>query len=150
MINLEFPKRKPNRLKNYDYSQVGAYFITLCIQNRNEILGDFVGDGSSVPNGSSVPKLNLSKCGIITDEYVHLINEKYPDIKIDNYVIMPNHVHLILSIINGTGNPSPTVGSVIAWFKYQTTKQINAITGNNINKIWQRSYYDHIIKNEQD
>ncbi len=78
--------------------------------------------------------------------------EKYPMFRIDKYIIMPNHIHMILVLSgeNGRENPvptNPTISQIIGWFKYQTTKNINK---NDIVKIWQRSFHDHIIRNEQE
>ncbi len=158
---MELPKRKSNRLKNYDYSNNGAYFITLCAHNHENLFGEIVGDSISIPivaqsvgEGSSLPQCVLNSKGNIIDEYINKIPLKFNTIKIDNYVIMPNHIHLIVFIDNGlhnsgTENPSPTVGKVIGWFKHQTTKQINELNQTIDAKWWQRSYHDHIIRNEQ-
>ncbi len=123
---MELPKRKHMRLINYDYSQNGAYFITICTHDRVNLFGTVVGDGSPVPIVST--KLNIIGCTI--ENYINLISCKYESVKIDKYVIMPNHIHMLLAIENGTGNPSPTIGNIIGWFKYQTTKQINIILNN--------------------
>jgi len=146
VIKMELTKRKPNRLKKYDYSKNGGYFITICTKDRKQILSkitkdknyDIVGDGFAVPQ--------LTKYGIIVDKYINLINTKYPMIKVDKYVIMPNHIHLLLIIeSDGTANPSPTIGSIIGWFKYSITKYIDESTN-----IFQRSFHDHIIRNKND
>lgn len=146
---MEYPKRKPNRLRGYDYSGNGAYFITICTQNRECILSDInVGDGFPVPI--------LTNYGIISDKFINLITEKFHTIFVEKYVIMPNHIHLLLAVQNsdiaavGTGNPSPTIGNVVGWLKYQITKQINDICGIAGQKIFQRSYHDHIIRNEKE
>lgn len=104
---MEYPKRKPNRLRGYDYSGNGAYFITICTQNRECILSDInVGDGFPVPI--------LTNYGIISDKFINLITEKFHTIFVEKYVIMPNHIHLLLVVQNsdiaagGTGTPSPT------------------------------------------
>lgn len=80
------------------------------------------------------------------------IPAKYPNVSVDHYVIMPNHIHLLLSFrqVQGTGNPSPTLGNVIGWLKYQATKETNLAAGTVGQKIFQRSYHDHIIRNEKD
>lgn len=142
-------QRKPNRIKDYDYSQNGAYFITICTQGRRRVLSDIVGDGFPVPKA----------CGKVAEEILKMISEKYPDVSVDKYVIMPDHIHMLLRIDNiedgatgpqGRRNASPTVGNVIGWYKYQTTKQINMLANTPGEKIFQRSYYDHIIRNQQD
>ena len=144
MENDKFPKRKINRLKSWNYSNNGGYFITICTDNRKHILSKIcVGDGFPVPQ--------LTKTGQIVDDYIKNINMKYFCVTVSEYVVMPNHVHLLLFIDNnGTGNPSPTVGNIIGWFKYNTTKSVNEEYKSAGNKLWQRSYYDHIIRDEKD
>ena len=139
----EFPKRKSTRLKNYDYSKTGAYFITICTKDRKKLLSSIVGEGSPLPK--------LSICGDVINNWIQKIPEKYLNVSVDSYVIMPNHIHLILSISgnDGRGNPSPTVVDVIGWLKYQTIKEINEMR---ISKesIWQRSFHDHVIRDRND
>ena len=139
---MELPKRKQNRLKEYDYSTAGAYFITMCTHERRNILCDIVGDGFSVPK----------PIGLLTQQMIEKIHEHFPSVQVDKYVIMPNHIHLLLSIFqgNGTGNPSPTIGNVVAWVKYQITKEANQRYGPSGRKMFQRSYHDHIIRDERD
>lgn len=142
----DLPKRKPNRLKNYDYSQNGLYFITICIQDKKHILSKIiVGDGSPVPQ--------LTVYGQVVKKYIERLPEKFSGVRAEKYVIMPNHIHILVEIYNapfGTGDPSPTIGSVIGWFKYQTTKQINSLRNTPGECVWQRSFHDHIIRNLQD
>ena len=147
---MNLPKRKQIRLEGYDYSSCGAYFITICTQNKCKILSNIVGDGSPVP--FEPPALQLTNAGTIVENLINEISFKYAVAMIDKYVIMPNHIHLILQIIenNGTGNPSPTVGTIIAWLKYQATKQINLLNCTCGNRVFQRSFYDHIIRDECD
>ena len=140
---MELPKRKPTRLKNFDYSQSGYYFITICSKNKAKIFGNIVGEGFPLPqlflNGKIVEKTILS------------VNKKYPYINPEKYVIMPNHIHIIFSVNNdGRGNPSPTIANVVGWLKYNATKQINLINGNTGKQIFQRSFHDHIIRGEND
>lgn len=139
---MQLPKRKPNRLPEFDYSSNGAYFVTICTQGRRKLLCDIVGDGSPVP----------MKQGMIAEKYVQEIPIKYPCVKIDNYVLMPNHIHLLIFIAkeSGTGNPSPTLGKIIGWYKYQVTKQINNEMGIPGSRFFQRSFHDHVIRGEKD
>jgi len=138
------PIRKSTRLKNFDYSNNGYYFVTICTHNKQKILCDIVvGEGSPLPQ--------LTTAGKITEEYILSVNKKYPCVKIEKFVIMPNHIHIIFNIQNdGRGNPSPTLSNVIGWLKYSITKQINNINGTIGNKIFQRSFHDHIIRGEND
>ena len=139
---MEHPERKPNRINGYDYSANGAYFVTLCTQDRKKILSSIVGDGFAVPK----------PCGIIAEEIIAQIPVKYPSVAVDKYIIMPDHIHLLLRFDwdLGTENPSPTLGNVIGWLKYQMTKQVDAQIDLNGSKLFQRSYYDHVIRNQQD
>lgn len=139
---MELPKRKQNRLKEYDYSTAGAYFVTICTHERRNILCEIVGDGSPVPK----------PIGLLTQEMIEKIHEHFPSVQVDKYIIMPNHIHLLLLISqgNGTGNPSPTIGNVVAWVKCQITKGANRHYGTSGRKVFQRSYHDHIIRDEQD
>ncbi len=141
---MNLPQRKPNRLREYDYSASGIYFITICTQNRLKTLSEIVGDGFPVPR--------LTVNGVIVDRVIKEIPERYACVKVDKYTIMPNHIHLMLQIIkdSGTGNPSPTIGTVIAWLKYQTTKQVNLLYGTYGNRLFQRSFHDHIIRNKRE
>ena len=141
---MELPGRKPTRLKNFDYSSDGAYFITICTHNRENILSDIiVGEGSPLPKPTDKGK--------IAERIILLANKKYPTVQTDKFVIMPNHIHIIFIIHNdGRGNPSPTISDVVGWMKYSITKEINGIDGIVGNKIFQRSFHDHIIRGEAD
>ena len=139
---MEFCERKPNRIPEYDYGTNGAYFVPICTQDRKKILSNIVGDGFPVPK----------PCGIIAQDIIRHIPEKYPSVTVDKYVIMPDHIHILMKFDwdFGTGNPSPTLGNVIGWYKYRVTKQINSEMNTKGAKIFQRSYYDHVIRNQQD
>ena len=138
---MELQKRKSIRLKNYDYSSPGAYFITICTHNRKELLSEIiVGDDAHI-----VPKNHISKYGLICDKYINNINIKYKNVTVDKYVIMPNHIHLII-ILRGTmraSSPTNNIAGIIRTFKTMVTKEIGY-------SIWQRSYHDHIIRGEKD
>ncbi len=142
---MDMPKRKAVRLKDYDYSTPGAYFITICVHNRRNILSDIVGEGSPLPK----------KSGKIAIKYIEQINPKYPTIFVDKYVVMPNHIHLLLSVkeVTGRGNPSPTTDNIeraMGWFKYNAAKEINSLFGTSGQRVFQRSFHDHIIRDEKD
>ncbi|MBE6680092.1 MAG: hypothetical protein E7598_06180 [Ruminococcaceae bacterium] len=140
----EIQKRKPTRLKDFDYNMAGAYFITICTRNRRNILSTIVGEGSPLPQ--------LSHCGKIADKWVQRIAAKYAEISVDNYVIMPNHIHLLLllTVDDGRGDPSPTIVAAIGWLKYQITKEINETCNMDDKRIFQRSFHDHVVRNRQD
>ncbi len=142
----EFSERKSIRLPGYVYSQDGWYFVTLCTQNRRKIFGKIV-------NGN----VYLSPLGHVANWELAKLRVHFPQIILDQYIIMPNHVHVIMRIMNGRENRAPTLGQIIAYFKYQTTKQYNDSVGagfsspnNRYIKLWQRNYYEHIVRDERD
>ncbi|MBR2888912.1 MAG: transposase [Oscillospiraceae bacterium] len=138
---MDLPKRKPNRLQYYDYSTPGAYFITICTSNRKCFLWDTVGASIARPQ---TPQ--LSDWGVIVDQAIRDIPEFYPAIAIDHYVVMPNHIHLLLRIqTDGDGRPmvAPTISRVVQQLKGIVTKQIGV-------SIWQKLFHDHVIRGEQD
>lgn len=134
----KIPQRKYIRLIDYDYSQNGAYFVTLCIHNKHKILWN---DNKYLL--SNELKDNLSYIGIITERAINNINKIYININVDNYVIMPNHIHMILVISDFSGRTlfAPTIHRVIKQMKEHITKTIGL-------SIWQKSFYDHIIRND--
>ena len=160
----ELKTRKNVRLDGYNYAQAGCYFITICVKDKHEMLGEIV-----VGAGLSRPKIELSEYGHIVEKWIYKVSDKYPYVSIPHYIVMPNHIHMILEIQGceasrrngcaqsnldcgrddvrcGRDDPAPTssLGSIMGYFKYQTTKEIN------IPKFWQRSYHDHIIRNASD
>ena len=136
--------RKHTRLKDYDYSQPGAYYITVCVKNRRSILSAIVGRGLA----PAVPE--LSSYGMIVKEELFNLEKRYDYIKVDRYVIMPNHIHVILILGEKTAgaSPRPTVcDAVCAW------KSLSAARCRKQNlqgALWQTSFYDHVIRDEQD
>lgn len=139
---MELPKRKPTRLKDYDYSTPGAYFVTLCIKDRKSILSDITVGANIVR-----PKeIHLTRYGKIAESAIKNIPNYYPIISVDNYVIMPDHIHLLLNIhsdIDGRPMVAPTIDRVIKQTKGYITKQIGF-------SIWQKSFNDHIIRGQED
>ena len=141
---MDKEKRKPTRLQNFDYSSNGYYFITICTKDMECILSTIENVGDGVLD---VPRINLSECGIIVKNRIIEINKVYSNVTAEHYVIMPNHLHILLFVDNGTSRtPSPTnslVSSYVSTLKRMTNKEIGST-------IWQRSFYDHIIRYEED
>lgn len=151
MDNL--PKRKRLRLKYYDYAQSGLYFLTICSQHHYCYFGTISND-----------KMQLNDAGMMIEKWYFKIPEKFTNFSIHDYVIMPNHFHCIVEILN-TGKTvahmgetvahmGATLPSVVQWFKTMTTNDyIKNVKTNNWQrfnkKLWQRSYYEHIIRTEQ-
>lgn len=160
MIYGDHKRRKQIRLQNCDYSQTGVYFVTICTHNREMLFGDIV-DGGMV----------YTDCGKIAVEEIHHTNQQREkdNIFISDYVIMPNHVHMIVNIV-GTrlavsvqpqfeAFSKPTkksLSSVIRSYKSAVTNRIHRIEADGHGKpcpyikVWQGRYYDHIIRDEQD
>jgi len=126
--NNYFARKNP-RLKDYDYSLEGYYFITICTKDKLHYFGEVLNE-----------KMELTTIGEIANKNIETLQKTYKTIKIDKYVLMPNHIHMIL-IINKETNLS--VSNIIKKYKEWVTKQIGE-------SIWQKSYYDHIIRNEKD
>lgn len=144
---MEMKQRKANRLSDYNYSTNGYYFITICTKEKRCILGNVVGGGVL-----DAPQLNLSKLGQIAESQLLEMDKIYSNISVDKYIIMPNHVHFIITLSNiqegASRTPPPTraneiVPSFVSAFKRFTNKKAGST-------IWQRSYYDHVIRNESD
>ncbi len=146
----ELPKRKPNRLKNFDYSAPGAYFITMCTKNRKCMLSEIVGAIHESP------AVKLTEYGKIVDEIINNIPERF-NAEIKNYVVMPNHIHLIVHIKNENDlraiRESPlrnryVISKLIGFIKMNASKKIHKCYGRT--DIWQRSFHDHIIRDVKD
>ena len=198
------PQRRAMRLRNYDYSQPGAYFVTICAQHRKCLFGTIT-DG----------KMRLNEIGQIVVGCWNRIPQHFPSVELGESVIMPNHFHGIISwglaetrdpqpivqarsprppentnnrrgevhspssdepennrrgevpspalnkearsihprenIRNRRGEvPSPSLGKIIAYFKYQSTKHINQRYNTPGTRVWQRNYYDHVIRDDPD
>jgi len=149
-------KRKSMRLPNYDYSQNGAYFVTICTYNNKNIFCNTVGAGPSAG-----PKIDtqiiLNEIGTMVQSVWNEIPKHYPNLNIDQSAVMPNHFHGIIKISNNNetlGRPrgvSPTLSlslpDIIHRFKSFTTAKYRHLTGKS-EKLWQRSFHDHIIRNK--
>ena len=144
-------KRKNIRLKNYDYSECGAYFITICTKEKQKILSNIVGAIHESPEMN----VELTRSGKIVDKYIQASKTRF-DIEINHCVIMPNHVHLVIEIIPNdirAIRESPlrsrsVVSQVVGFIKANSSKEFNKI--NPDIEMWQRGFYDHIIRNKRD
>ena len=141
---MKLPNKKPIRLKNYDYSEPGAYFITICTKGRKPIL-------SRITVGTGIldrPQNILSSHGEIANNQIKYMNGFYPEISVDKYVIMPNHIHLLLTIerpIESLGNKTiknPDVQTVVRSFKRMTVNEAGC-------SFWQESFYESIIDTDE-
>ena len=142
---MELPKRKPNRISGYNYSTSGAYFLTLCIEDQHCILCKITENGIC-----DAPVVQLTEAGTIARKYL-LSGDRIPGITVDKFVIMPNHIHMILlvdeSACSGTSRaPSPT-NAVIPHFISTFKRFCHRDLGKS---VFQRSYHDHVIRNDRD
>ena len=157
----ELPKRKPTRLKNFDYSSAGAYFVTICIRDRMNILSEIVKENltatdktnrSAVGEGLAPPEITvkLKPCGEVVKEQLQLIEARFPSVTIEDYVIMPDHIHAVIFLHEKTGgaSPSPTLNDVVCTFKSLTSRICKQRFG--VEKIFQRSYSEHIVRDRED
>ena len=153
--------RKSIRLPNYDYSQSGEYFITICVNNRLNRLGN-VFEGKSI----------LSSEGKIIEKWIIQLTEKFKDVLVENYIIMPNHIHLIIEISLIKTEDSLNVElpeknktdyetwrlartkmflpKIINYLKTNSSIEINRLNNETGNKFWQANYYERIIRNEKE
>ncbi len=131
-------RRKPNRIPDFDYSQNYSYFITICTENRRCVFGTIFNGGQG-----QAPQIRLSEAGEIANRSIQEIPCHYPSVHIENYVVMPNHIHLLLRLENAAGERAVSVSKVIQQFKGYVTKQIGC-------SVWQKLYYDHVIRDADD
>ena len=130
------PKRKHIRIENHDYSTPGAYFITVCANDRKPILWNV---------GAATCRPNLSKIGSVVETAILQIPVHYPAISVDKYCVMPDHIHMILSINtdeDGRQIAAPTVSTVVGHMKRWVSMQIGY-------SIWQKSFIDRVIRNDR-
>ena len=140
------PSRKRTRLKDYDDSAPGLYFLTVCTKEKQNRLGNIVGCGIY-----DAPKCILSQTGQVVEMQLLRLRQRYEETILEQYVIMPNHLHLLLRIphqgSNGSSQaPNPTNGAVPKFISL-LKRRCNRVWGRN---IWQRSFYDHVVRNEKE
>lgn len=125
-----YPIRKKIRLKNYDYSKENMYFITICVKDRLKLLGRI----------NKEKTINLTQEGNIVKQEISRLEELYKNIIIDEYIIMPNHLHMLLLINYKNGI---SISKIIKHLKTNISRKMKY-------SIWQKSFYEHIIRNEKE
>ncbi|MFH1023991.1 MAG: transposase [Planctomycetota bacterium] len=139
--------RRSIRLKGYDYAQAGAYFMTVCAHERRCVFGDVV-DG----------EMRLNDAGCIVRTVWDALPEHYPHVQLDEFVIMPNHIHgiIVLSDVGAGLKPAPTLEKrhglpeIVRAFKSFSARRINESCRTRGIPVWQRNYYEHVIRNDDD
>ncbi len=124
-----FIKRKKIRISEYDYSQSNLYFVTVCSKDKQCIFGTIKDD-----------KMYKTSLGVLIEESLINIKQHYNNVLVDKYVIMPNHIHCIISILE---NKTANLSNIINQFKGYVSKQFGK-------SVWQKSFYDHVIRNDSD
>ena len=178
IMENNLPKRKHTRLKHYDYSSAGAYFITICTKDRRCLLwnhvgatigrpqdvelsscGEIVSDAIKrissiypallVGRGLAPAEIQYTAYGQIAQAQLLLLEQRYPSLKIDRYVIMPNHIHAIMLLEEVAGaSQRPAITDIICAYKSLTTRQCKKVLP--IDKLFQASFYEHVIRNRED
>jgi putative transposase len=145
-VTEQMNQRKHPRLKGYDYGQDGVYFITACTNKKRKVLSRIVG------RGLAPAAVLLLPAGQLVSEELENLKTRFPTMSIDQAVIMPNHIHLLLRLSAGA-SPRPTEGTIMdimRVLKSMTTRRWNTLRGTAGQKLWQPSFYDHIIRDETD
>ncbi len=139
----ELLARKTNRLREYDYSMTGYYYVTICTYNREELFGH-------IENNQMI----LNKSGRIAKTAWLEIPNHFPNIELDEFIVMPNHIHGIIIINNPVGdgharpvNKNNNLSVIIGSYKSAVSKEMHQL--NNISFHWQRSFYEHVIRTEK-
>lgn len=141
-------ERKILRLQQYDYSQNGAYFVTVCTQNRLPLFEDVGADPCVRPYPSAE----------IAEGWIKRIPGRFDHVFVDAYVVMPDHVHFLLRIDKPSkagGHTGPPLQQIVQWYKTMTTNSyIRGVREGNLKpfpkRLWQRGYYEHVIRGEED
>jgi len=137
-------KRKSIRLPDYDYTSPGGYLVTICTNNRKCFFGEI-----------AESEMILNKTGILVADSWKWLEEQYPYVELDEFIIMPNHLHGIIVLLDqcrGGSRTAPTekrkpLGRLIGAFKTVSTKRVNILRGNIGGQLWQRGFYEHVVRN---
>lgn len=155
--NPDIHHRRSIRLRGYDYAQNGLYFVTICCNERQPIFGEVVGD-----------EMCLNDAGRLAHEEWEKTRAMRESIELHEFIVMPNHIHGIIEIVVGARctrpdvvgdevrrnqagrvQRAPTIGDVVRGYKSAVTKRINQLRNISNSPVWQRNYYEHIIRNEE-
>ncbi len=145
-FNPDIHRRRSIRLPDYDYTQVGAYYVTIVTSRRRLLFGDVVAD-----------EMRLNDAGRLIEDAWQWLVHRYSYVSLDEYIVMPNHLHGIIVIGDqplGASRSAPTprkpLGQLIGAFKTVSTRRFNNIRGTPGQQLWQRNYYERIVRNEEE
>ncbi len=143
---MDQSQRRSLRLQGYDYSQAGAYFVTICTRNHAPLFGDIVGG-----------EMHPGESGLIVHGFWDKLPDRFPRVTLDTFVLMPNHVHGIIDVgaiyelpLRTLSRRSMLIPMAVGRFKMNTAKQINQVRGTPGVPVWQRNYYEHVVRNEDE
>jgi REP element-mobilizing transposase RayT len=148
--NPNIHHRRSIRLKGYDYSQAGLYYVTICVQNREYIFGEIIDN-----------EMQLNENGKIVQMVWNELPQHYHNVQLDEFIVMPNHIHGIIMLVGGDFvgagfKPAPTIRTIthglpeiVRALKTFSARKINELRNTRGEKLWQRNYWEHIIRNEQ-
>ena len=149
---MDLPKRKRNRLAFYDYNQHGSYFVTICTQNKNMLfrsssygikMDQYFTQGQYWDKDRFYQEILTDK-GRSVYYFIDQIDQIYVNVRIDDFVIMPNHIHLLITLMQNHPDESRSnISKIVQQFKQAVTKNIG-------HAIWQKSFHDHIIRNPKE
>ncbi len=147
--NPDIHHRRSIRLREYDYSSFGGYFITTCVQNRECLFGNIVDD-----------VMLLNDAGRLVESVWNGLPKRFPSIELDAFIAMPNHVHFIVDITEPDGKEevgqgsragqdrAPALDRIVGAFKSISAAQVNRLLSRTGQPLWQRNYYERVIRNE--
>ena len=135
-VTMELPVRKHPRMKEYNYANAGCYFLTFCVKGHKCCLGDVI----APIHESELPEVILSETGQITKEAIERIPNVYQDVVLDSYAVMPNHVHLLMTLGSAAETSIPMIVRAV---KTAVSRSVGM-------SIWQDSYYDHVVRNQRE
>ncbi|MFT3952407.1 MAG: hypothetical protein QM689_10775 [Oscillospiraceae bacterium] len=152
VITMPHPRRKHPRLKDYDYSQEGLYFITVHIQNGAPLLSAVIPDAEKSAYEPSDVGVVLTQTGIIAQQQLEELELRFDHLCVDSYVIMPTHIHAIflLSIPPAGASPRPTIPAILCAYKSLTTRACNKKDATPGRKLFQTSFYEKILRSERE
>ena len=157
MFNPDIHHRQSTRLREYDYAGAGAYFVTVCVHERECLFGDIRED-----------TMRLNEAGRIVESIWQAVPKRFPNVRLDEFRIMPNHFHGIIVITDvvgallaapdisssdskqGAASSAPTLGKIMRMFKSISAIQVNLVLDRQGQPLWQRNYYERIVRDEEE
>jgi len=137
--SIEPPQRRSVRLPDYDYSQAGWYFVTIMAQGRQPLFGAI----------NDAAKIEFSLAGEDVAACWLQLGQNYPHVHLDVWQLMPDHVHFILGLLPTSASKPKPLGQLVGAFKASVTRRVR-VTRPDLGTLWQRSYYDRIIRNAKE